>query len=91
VLASLILPKIPPGLKELQGKRWTLLYRASHDGFMSSVIETTKRFIFGGSTPVAWDSSGSYKSDASQRSFLFTVKNSHGPEGRTFSIATQPM
>jgi hypothetical protein len=52
-----------------------------------TLIETTKSFIFGGFTPIAWDSSGSYKSDSSQKSFLFTVKWARGSEGRQFMMA----
>jgi hypothetical protein len=97
----MILPTIPLCLRDLQEKRWTLLYRGSRDGFGSSnfhqkcdgksntltVIETTKGFVFGGFTPVGWDSSGNYKADNSQKSFLFTVKNPRGSEGRKFVMA----
>jgi hypothetical protein len=83
-------------------KRWTLLYRGSRDGFGGSnfhekcdgksntliVIETTKGFVFGGFTPVAWDSSNSYKPDSSRKSFLFTVKNLRGSDGRKFAMAS---
>jgi hypothetical protein len=50
------------------------------------VIETTKGFIFGGFTPVAWDSSGSNKPDSSGKSFLFTIKNPRGNQIRMFAI-----
>jgi hypothetical protein len=50
------------------------------------VIETTKGFIFGGFTPVAWDSSNSNKSDSSGKSFLFTIKNPRGNAIRKFGI-----
>jgi hypothetical protein len=99
---STILPTIPLCLRDLQEKRWTLLYHGSRDGFGASnfhqkcdgksntltVIETTKGFVFGGFTPVAWDSSNSYKPDSSQKSFLFTVKNPRGSEGRKFVMAS---
>jgi hypothetical protein len=99
---SAILPNIPQCLREFQEKRWVLLYRGSRDGFASSnfhakcdekantvtVIETTKGFVFGGFTPIAWDSSCSYRSDSSQKSFLFTVKNPRGSEGRKFVMAS---
>jgi hypothetical protein len=92
---------IPLCLRDLHGKRWTLLYRGSRDGFGGSnfhqkcdgqsntltVIETTKGFVFGGFTPVAWDSSNSSKPDSSQTSFLFTVKNPRGSDGRKFVMA----
>jgi hypothetical protein len=67
---SKILSNIPTPLKQFESKKWTLLYRGSQDGFKSSnfhskcdghsntvtVILTTKGFIFGGFTPIAWDS-----------------------------------
>jgi hypothetical protein len=83
--------KCPKVLKELKTKQWTLLYRGSDHGFKSSdfhgkcdgksntitIIQTTKGFILGGFTPIAWDSSNQYKPDSSGRSFLFSVKNPH--------------
>jgi hypothetical protein len=53
-----------------------------------TVIETTKGFVFGGFTPVAWDSSGGFKADSSRKSFLFTVKNPRGSDGRKFVMAS---
>jgi hypothetical protein len=67
---STILSDIPTPLKQFERKKWTLLYRGSRDGFGCSdfhskcdghsntvtVILTTKGFIFGGFTPIAWDS-----------------------------------
>jgi hypothetical protein len=99
---STILLEIPPCLGDFQKKRWTLLYRGSRDGFAASafhqncnersntiaVIETTKGWVFGGFTPVAWDSSGGHKDDSSRKSFLFTVKNPRGSDGRKFMMAS---
>jgi hypothetical protein len=56
---------------EFAGKSSALLYRGSRDGFTRSafhgkcekhsntvtIIETTKGYIFGGFTPLVWDSS----------------------------------
>jgi hypothetical protein len=70
---STILSDIPTPLKQFEKGKWALLYRGSRDGFRSSnvhskcdshpntvtVILTTKGFIFGGFTPIAWDSSNS--------------------------------
>jgi hypothetical protein len=98
---STILRTIPPILKEFCEFAWTLLYRGSRDGFAASnyhskcdgysntisLIETTKGYIFGGFTPVAWESSSwIFKPDSTQRSFLFTVKNPRGTEGRKFPL-----
>jgi hypothetical protein len=78
-----------------------LLYRGSRDGFQASdvhskcdnesnsvtLIETTKGFIFGGFTPIPWDSSGTNKSDPSHTSFIFTLKNAHNISPRTFTLS----
>jgi hypothetical protein len=97
---SVILQTIPSSLQDLGFHSWDLIYRGSRDGFTASafhgkcdgraktvtIIESTGGFIFGGFTPVAWDSSGAYKSDDSGKSFLFTVKNPRGAEFRKFSL-----
>jgi hypothetical protein len=88
---STISNEYPSILSQFQDKQKTLLYRGSRDGFQSSsfhsrcdgkpftitIIETTKGFIFGGYTPIAWSSIGSYASDDSLTSFIFTLKNGH--------------
>jgi hypothetical protein len=53
-----------------------------------TLIETTKGFIFGGFTPLVWDSSDRYKSDSSQKGFLFTLKNSRNSEPRKFKLTS---
>jgi hypothetical protein len=99
-LKSTILSTIPTPLNQFSSKEWTLLYRGSRDGFRASnfhskcdghsntvtVILTTKGFIFGGFTPIAWDSSSSYKADTSQQSFLFSVKNARNSDPRSFPL-----
>jgi hypothetical protein len=88
---STILTEFPSIFSKFQDKRKTLLYRGSRDGFQSSsfhsrcddkpftitIIETTKGFIFGGYTPIAWSNDGRYKCDDSLTSFIFTLKNGH--------------
>jgi hypothetical protein len=98
---SMIAKYYPNILNEFVNKTWKLLYRGSRDGFRVSnfhgkcdnqsntltLIETTKGFIFGGFTPVVWDSTtNGYKSDSSQKSFLFTLKNSRKSEPRKFKL-----
>jgi hypothetical protein len=97
---SLIIKKCPMILKEFEEKTWKLLYRGSRDGFRASnfhekcdnhpntltLIATTKGFIFGGFTPIAWDSSNSSKPDSSGKSFLFSLKNSRNSEPRKFML-----
>jgi hypothetical protein len=98
---SSIVKIIPPVLRDIGGKSWTLLYRGSRDGFGSStfhskcdgqtntitLIESTEGYVFGGFTPISWDSSESYKSDISCRSFVFSVKNPHGRDGCKFPVS----
>jgi hypothetical protein len=97
---SVILKDYPMILKEFSVKTWKLLYRGSRDGFRSSnfhekcdnrsntltLIETTKNFIFGGFTPIEWDSSSGYKPDNSGLSFLFSLKNPRNSEPRKFIL-----
>jgi hypothetical protein len=53
-----------------------------------TLIETTKGFIFGGFTPIAWESSSSgvNKLDSSGKSFLFSLKNPLNSEPRKFML-----
>jgi hypothetical protein len=100
-LDSLILSDIPAIFAEFRGKQFKLLWRGSRDGFTASqfhsrcdghpntliVILDTDGNIFGGFTPVEWDSgNGNFKADASVKSFLFTLKNPHNFGARTFAL-----
>jgi hypothetical protein len=53
------------------------------------VILDTKGNIFGGFTPVEWDSTSWYKADASLKSFLFTLKNPQNIPGRRFALKAE--
>jgi hypothetical protein len=71
-------------------QQWTLLYKASRDGFEASkfhdkcnnkgttvsIIRSTGGYIFGGYTSISWTSTNSYVQDAN--SFVFTLINPHG-------------
>jgi hypothetical protein len=97
---SSILQTIPDILSEFRWNQWKLLYLWTADGFSSSifhskgdghpntvtVIETTKDFIFGSFTPIAWDSTNSNKPDSSERSFVFTLKNPRDSAARKFAL-----
>jgi hypothetical protein len=99
-LESKIVSSIPFILSDFMRKKWTLEYRGSRDGFRGAdfhtkcngrsntvtFVETTKGFIFGGFTPIAWESSDRYKEDPEKRSFVFTLKNPRGDEPRKFSL-----
>jgi hypothetical protein len=81
-------------------KRFNLLWRGSRDSFTSeefhrrcdghantlTLILDTDGNVFGGFTPVEWESSGKFKGDDSLRSFLFTLRNPHGVPPRKFAL-----
>jgi hypothetical protein len=92
-----------PGIFDVfKGQKFTLLWRGSRDGFETkefhrrcdghpntlTVILDTKGNIFGGFTPVEWESSrkGKCKADPSLKSFLFTLKNPHNFPARRFTL-----
>jgi hypothetical protein len=108
---SQIISEFPEIFAEFRGKQFSLLWRGSRDGFKAkefhrrcdgrantlTVILDTKGNIFGGFTPVEWESqkrklpffSASdpfYKADDSQKSFLFTLKNPHDIPARRFAL-----
>jgi hypothetical protein len=51
-----------------------------------TVILDTKGNMFGGFTPVEWDSTSYSKADRSLRSFLFTLRNPHNIPTRRFVL-----
>jgi hypothetical protein len=91
---SNIVQTIPSIFKDFDTKSWRLLYRGTRDGFGSSnfhskcdqqsntvtIVLTTDGYIFGGFTPLAWDSSGTYKADNTGKSFLFSLTNPRNTE-----------
>jgi hypothetical protein len=97
---SAIISLIPSIFSVLQFKSFRLLYRGTRDGFTPTGIhgkidghsntvalaETTKGFIYGGYTPLKWDSSGEYKRDDSGKSFIFTLKNPHNLPSQRFAL-----
>jgi hypothetical protein len=102
---SLIVADFPALFAEFGGKCFTLLWRGSRDGFgvrdfhsrcdghapTLTLIEDTTGNIFGGFTPVEWESrTGNWfecmKADPSLMSFLFTLKNPHNFPARKFGL-----
>jgi uncharacterized coiled-coil protein SlyX len=99
---SLIVASLPPLLDEFRGKRFALLWRGSRDGFGAgdfhgrcdgrantlTLILDTRGNVFGGFTPLAWQSPPSclWKSDDSLKSFIFTLKNPHNIPARKFAL-----
>jgi hypothetical protein len=98
---SRILEGCPSVLDEFVNKQWTLIYRGSDDGFGASnfhnkcdgignivtVILTSTGCIFGGFTPVVWESPHGYKPDSTNQSFLFRIKDSRNSAPRKFALS----
>jgi hypothetical protein len=100
--SSVISPQLPAILSEFRSKSFTLLWRGSRDGFSSRAFHgrcdghaNTLTFIldkcgnvFGGYTPVAWESRTRdfYKPDPTGKSFIFTIKNPSNTSPKTFAL-----
>jgi hypothetical protein len=113
VFDSRIISGIPEIFAEFRKKQIYLLWRGSRDGFGSkefhrrcdghtntlTVILDTEGNIFGGFTPVGWESrvwngkheneSNCWKADDSLKSFLFTLKNPHNVSARRFALKAE--
>jgi hypothetical protein len=84
-------------------RKFSLLWRGSRDGFKVkefhrrcddhantlTVILDTKGNIFGGFTPLKWDSNSGWRADHSQKSFLFTLKNPHNIPASRFVLKAE--
>jgi hypothetical protein len=100
---SQIISEFPEIFTEFRGTQFSLLWRGSRDGFKANdfhvrcdghantltVILDTKGNIFGGFTPVKWESGNSHKADDSLKSFLFTLKNPHNIPARRFPLKAE--
>jgi hypothetical protein len=98
---SMIIPNLSATFPEFCGKKFVLLWRGSRDGFCAdnfhrrcdwhsntlTVILDMKGNIFGGFTPLKWESASYQMTDPSLKSFLFTVKNPHNVPARRFALA----
>jgi hypothetical protein len=51
-----------------------------------TIISDICGYVFGGFTPISWDSSNQYKTDSTGQSFLFTVRNPAGTAAMKFSL-----
>jgi hypothetical protein len=99
-LDSRVISDVPEIFAEF--RKSSLLWRGSRDGFNAkefhrrcddqantlTVILDTDRNIFGGFTPVEWESrtSNYFKADDSLKSFVFTLKNPHNIPARRFGL-----
>jgi hypothetical protein len=105
-----ILSDFPKIFAEFRGKQFSLLWRGGRDGFEAkefhrrcdghsnslTVILDTKGNIFGGFTPLKWESrvwngkdekeNNTLKADDSQKSFVFTLKNPHNIPAKRFAL-----
>jgi hypothetical protein len=112
-LDSRIISDFPEIVAEFQWKRFSLLWRGSRDGFEAqefhrrcdgrantlTVILDTKGNIFGGFTPVEWESEkwngkfgkedNRWRADDSLKSFLFTQKNPHNIRASRFALTAE--
>jgi hypothetical protein len=98
---SAVVADFPKLFEDFKQKQFTLLWRGSRDGFGAghfhrrcdshpntlTVILDTNGNIFGGFTPVEWESPifWSKKADPSLKSFLFTLRNPHNVPARRFA------
>jgi hypothetical protein len=101
-LDSTILAEFPPIFAEFHEQKFSLLWRGSRDGYGGRdfhnrcdghkntlmIIEDVDGNVFGGYTPVEWESPKGHchKSDDSETSFLFTLKNPHGVPAQKFPL-----
>jgi hypothetical protein len=102
MLDSVIISEFPEIFAEFHWKQFWLLWRGSSDGFRAldfhercdghantlTVIQDTNGNIFGGFTPVEWESPPrrKVKGDESFKSFIFTLKNSQNIPARKFAL-----
>jgi hypothetical protein len=111
---SAIVPDFPKLFEDFKTRKFTLLWRGNRDGFGAcdfhgrcdghpntlTVILDTDGNIFGGFTPVEWESPPvpdgdnevlvpQCKGDPSLRSFLFTLKNPHNFPARRAALRAE--
>jgi hypothetical protein len=102
---SLIVSEFPPLFEDFRAKCFNLLWRGSRDGFGAkefhrrcdgrantlTLILDTNGNIFGGFTPVEWESrtDSPYKGDDSRRHFLFTLRSPCGVPLRKFALKVE--
>jgi hypothetical protein len=100
---SAIVADFPKLFEDFKKKQFTLLWRGSRDGFgvrdfhdrcdrhpnTLTVILDTRANIFGGFTPLAWESGWKYKADPSLKSFLFTLNNPHNVPAWRFALKAE--
>jgi hypothetical protein len=112
---SLVVGGLPALFAEFRAKSFALLWRGSRDGFLArqfharcdgrantlTLILDTAGNIFGGFTPVPWESrlwngrfredGNLFKGDTTLRSFLFTLRNPHNSQATRFGLRREAM
>jgi hypothetical protein len=100
---SAIVPDLPELFQDFKKRMFTLLWRGSRDRFTAkqfhsrcdghpntlTVILDTDGNIFGGFTPVKWESITDFKADPSLKSFIFTLKNPYNVPARRFALKAE--
>jgi hypothetical protein len=100
-----IVTEFPNLFADFKNKQFTLLWRGSRDSFGQrdfysrcdghpntlTVILDMNGNIFGGFTPVEWETAAGWKhkADPSLKSFLFTLKNPHNLPARRFGLKAE--
>jgi hypothetical protein len=95
----------PAIFQDFREQIFNLLWRGSRDGFEAKVfhrrcdghantltiILDTDGNIFGGFTPVEWESpqNAQFKADLSRKSFIFTLRNPHNVQERKFALMAE--
>jgi hypothetical protein len=106
---SAIAPDFPKLYEDFKQKQFPLLWRGGRDGFgardfhsrcdghpntLTAILDTDGN-IFGGFTPVEWESrywqntTNCFKAGPSLKSFLFTLKNPHNEAARRFVLKAE--
>jgi hypothetical protein len=99
-IESQIIADCPSIFSVFQRKTFRLLYRGTRDSFQSgdfhrccdghahtmTLVMSTDDWVFGGYTPVPWNSRNSHASDPDLESFLFTITNPHGLAPQIFPL-----
>jgi hypothetical protein len=103
---SLAISPFPDVLGEFRQRRTTVLWRGSRDGFRAStfhlncdghpntlvLIRDVEGNIFGGFTPVAWESrvsTSGFGNESAAASFLFTLRNPSGVPPMRFPLKSR--
>jgi len=85
---------------QYSNKKFKLLFSTKQDGYTSksfhdkcnnksptvTIVHSNYNHVFGGFTPIAWDSSGSYKPDNSKLSFIFLLRSQKGDIPNKFTL-----